>query len=121
MLNRVMLALTLALLGALWYVGHLYLSQRDGLTTKTATLEGLTEAQNQAQERSKSDRQVLVARQARIASEARKLAQENEGLRAALQRNKSWSDTDVPPEVQDALLGRSDGLGGPSEPAGLRE
>lgn len=63
----------------------------------------LTEAQNRAIERQKSDRQVLVARQAKIASQARKLAEAQKALSEALQRNESWRDTQVPEEVRNAL------------------
>ena len=71
----------------------------------------LLEAQNRAIQREQADRKVLVARQVKIASQARKLAQANTALSEALQRNKSWSDTDVPDEVHKALAGPS---GGPS-------
>jgi uncharacterized protein HemX len=70
----------------------------------------LTEAAERAVEREKQDRKVLVARQAEIASQARKLTQAQRSLSEALQRNKPWSDTDVPPDVQKALSGPSDGL-----------
>ena len=70
----------------------------------------LTEAVERAVEREKRDRKVLVARQAEIASQARKLAQAQRTLSEALQANKSWSDTDVPPDVQNALSGPSEGL-----------
>ena len=72
----------------------------------------LTEAVERAVEREKRDRKVLVARQAEIASQARKLAQAQRTLSEALQANKSWSDTDVPPDVQNALGGPSGGLAG---------
>lgn len=71
--------------------------------TLTAQNKILTEAQNRAIERQKSDRQVLVARQAKIASQARKLAEAQQALSGALQRNESWRDTQVPEEVQNAL------------------
>ena len=59
----------------------------------------LTEAVERAVEREKRDRKVLVARQAQIALQARKLAEAQQGVVEALQRNKSWGDTDVPEDV----------------------
>ena len=43
--------------------------------------------------------------QQHLAFTARKLAHTKEALSEALQRNKSWSDTDVPKDVQEALAG----------------
>lgn len=72
--------------------------------------KSLTEALERVQAQSEKNRKVLVARQAENASQARILAQAQEALSEALQANKPWSDTDVPPDVQKAL-------GGPSSPA----
>jgi hypothetical protein len=55
------------------------------------------------------DRKVLVARQAKIAAQSRILTQAQQGVVEALQRNKTWSDTDVPTDVQNALGGHSGG------------
>ena len=77
----------------------------------------LTEAQEQALARAKADRATLVARQAKIASQTAKLRQAQQGLSEALQREKAWSDTDVPKAVQEALAGRSGGSD--SGPGGL--
>lgn len=74
----------------------------------------LTNGAKRAQEQANLDRKVLVIRQAQIASQARKLTQAQYALVEALQRNKSWSDTDVPIEVQKLLSGPSDGLPEPS-------
>ena len=63
----------------------------------------------QAAKQRKLDAQVLVARQAEIASEGRKLAQARQALSAALQRNKGWSGADVPTDVIEALAGGSGG------------
>jgi hypothetical protein len=68
----------------------------------------LTEAVNRAAVRLKKDRAALLARENKIASQGRKLAQAQEALSEALQRNKTWSDTDVPTDVQEAIVGRSD-------------
>lgn len=78
-------------------------------------LQALQEASKQAQERSVRDRKALVARQAEIASKTRELARAQRNLTEALGANKTWSDTYVPTEVQEALLGRSGGPGGPTD------
>ena len=69
----------------------------------------LTEASKRAAERAAKDRKVLVAREVALTARARILSREKQELLQALQRNKTWSDTDVPTEVQKAL-------GGPSSP-----
>ena len=106
--------LSIMLLGVGWAAKSFY--------TKNVVLEAqnasLMEASKRAQERMKADRQVLVARQAKIAAQARVLADTREALSEALQRNKTWSDTDVPDDVQKALSGRSGGSD--SVPASLR-
>lgn len=79
---------------------------------QSAQLQALQEASKQAQERSVRDRKALVARQAEIASKTRELARAQRNLTEALGAHKTWSDTHVPTEVQEALLGRS---GGPSD------
>jgi uncharacterized protein HemX len=85
-----------------------------GLYHKNSVLstenQRLTEASKRAVERELEYRRILGTRQKEIASQARKLAQANAALSEALQRNKSWSDTDVPPDVQKALSGPPDGL-----------
>lgn len=69
----------------------------------------LTEASNRAAERELEYRRILGSRSKEIASQARKLKQAQQGLSEALQANKSWSDTDVPTDIQKALSGPSDG------------
>ena len=90
--------------------------QLDATEAKRATLaaqnKALTEASERAVEREKSDRKVLVARQAQIASKRRELKKAQEALSEALQRNNEWSNTHVPDEVQNALGGRSSGPAG---------
>lgn len=103
LLFTLVLALSAMCLALGWAVDHQY-SQAKALRAENQTL---TEAANRAQEAAKRDRRISVARQAKIASQARKLAQAQEALSEALQRNKAWSDTDVPDEVQKALTGRS--------------
>lgn len=94
--------------------GYLYKGAVERESALRTQLNALTEAQKQAEKRRKSDRKVLVATQAKIASQGRKLALTESALSEALQRNKSWSDTDVPDDIQKALYGASDGLGGPA-------
>lgn len=121
-----LLAATVIALGGLSY-GQYERNKALGAQNKS-----LTEAVERAAEREKQDRKVLVARQAEIASQARKLKQANAALSEALnsetavyldshgvlQRNKSWSDTDVPSDVQKALQGRSDSPA--ADPDGVR-
>lgn len=79
-----------------------------------ATINRLTEAQDAAQEREKAARKAVVARQAKIASEARKFDTGQEALKTALQAEKEWNDTEVPQGVQDALHGPGNGIAGDS-------
>ena len=85
-----------------------------GLYHKNSVLstenQRLTEASKRAVERELEYRRILGTRAKENAAQARKLARANAALSAALQRNKSWSDTDVPPDVQNALSGPSEGL-----------
>lgn len=87
-----------------------------GLYERNAVLKRdnktLTDAAERASKREMEYRRILGARSTEIASQARKLAQENAALSEALQRNKSWSDTDVPPDVQNSLGGPSGGPAG---------
>ena len=92
-----------ALLGLGWF-GKTQYDSASELRTENKTL---VDAAEQAQRRAKADRKVLVARQAEIALKQRELAEAQQALTEALQRNKSWSDTDVPLDVQKALSGRS--------------
>lgn len=90
--------------------------------TLTAERDRAVEAQNRAAERLSQTRKVLVAREAKIASQARKITEAQDALQNALQAEKAWSDTDVPTPVQKALLGRSDGSGaGLDSPARVRQ
>ena len=105
-MTKYVIAALLALSGLLGWGLYAQIGTNSVLAEQNKTL---TEAAERAVERQKLDRQVLVARQAEIASQARKLAQAQEALSEALQRNKDWSDTDVPDEVQKALHGPSSG------------
>lgn len=105
---------------ALALCGYGYYQEIRSSSAKDARIQSLTEAADRASKRAKFDRQALVAREAENAVQTRKLAQAQQALSEALQRNSDWSDTDVPPDVQNALLGRSDGLPGPSDSPRLR-
>lgn len=87
-----------------------------GLYERNASLgranKTLTDAAERASKRETEYRRILGTRANENASQARKLAEANAALSAALQRNKSWSDTDVPPDVQSALGGPSGGPAG---------
>jgi hypothetical protein len=83
---------------------------RDKARVAVAERQVLTKALETVQEQRKIDAGVLASRQAELAVQRRKLAAAQAGLLEALQANKTWSDTDVPPEVQKALSGR---FGGP--------
>lgn len=98
-------AVLLALLALVGWRLDTLTSEKAALTEQNKTL---TEAAERAVEREKLERKVLVARQAKIASKQRELEQAREALQNALQRNKTWSDTDVPDDVQKALGGPSD-------------
>jgi len=82
-------------------------------------IQGLVEAQNRAIERSKADAYTLVARDRNIAVQRRILTRTQKSLSKALERNKAWSDTDVPPDIIGGLAGPSgalpDGLSVPAE------
>lgn len=78
---------------------------RTEITTISQARDNAVKALDRATEREKQDRLLLVARQAKIASQARELAGTVHDLTEALQRNKPWSDTHVPDDVQKALRG----------------
>lgn len=104
-LTLVLSALVLALAG----LGYGQYEKNKALSARN---KSLTEAVDRAAERDLEYRRILGARSKEIASQARKLKQAEGALSEALQANKSWSDTDVPPDVQNALRGPSDGSGG---------
>ena len=87
-----------------------------------AERDRLTEAHNRAVAGLKRAQRTLRTREAEIAAQARLLAEAQEGLKSALQAEKEWSDTDVPPAVQKALggalRGPADGVRGPANSPG---
>ena len=99
-------------------LGYLYNYEHKARVLAEQRAEQAHEAMNEAQQRSKRVVDMLVARERKIASQARKSAQAQAAVSEALQRNKSWSDTDVPPDVQQALTGPFNGLEGRSPGAG---
>lgn len=111
-MNRVYLSVIAAMAACMMFLGWHIDQQNKQVGALAEQNKSLTEAANRAVEREKSDRKVLVARQAANASQARKLAEAQEALQNALRSNKTWSDTDVPTDVQDALGGPSDGPAG---------
>lgn len=139
-MNRIfvtlILSLTVALAGVLW-LNRSADRQIDTLRTQNTELRGerdaLSKAAIRAVGRRIADDRVLVARQEKNAAQARKTATVQRAVQTALQRNISWSDVDVPIEVQEALVGPSspvpepvpdsllDGEGGPGAVPGEGE
>lgn len=111
MLNR--LILIASLIGLLGLSCYGWLTSYREKAVLAADIGRLVEALDQAREREASNAALLVARQSAIVSQARKLAQAQQALSEALQRNSDWSNTNVPPDVQNALGGL------PSGPAGV--
>ena len=102
-MNRLTLigwSVLLALVLPLGYATYTGIGERAVLQ---AANEALVEAVDHAAERAAEDRKVLVARQAEIASQARKLAQTQQALSEALTNHKAWASQAVPNEVQEAL------------------
>ena len=106
-MNRVYLTLCAVLLSLILPLGYLVYSGGQEIAELKQSNKSLTEAAERAASRAKLDRKVLVAKQAQVASKQRELDKAQEALSEALQRNKSWSDTDVPDDVQKALSGPS--------------
>lgn len=111
-MNKVYLSVIATLVAVLLGVGYLWQQSIDEVAYLKIENKSFSEALERAGRREKRDSDILVAREAENALQARKLAQAQGALSKALQRNKAWSDTDVPPDVQSALGGASDGLAG---------
>ena len=114
-MTKLFAGIILALILISGILGYTVRRQAVEVAALKSQREALSKTLNQAAERLKRDRQALVAREAANAAQTRKLAQTQEALSKALQRNKTWSDTDVPTDVQESLTGRSDGPAGNSE------
>ncbi|ASJ79319.1 hypothetical protein HOU10_gp43 [Curvibacter phage P26059B] len=104
-LTLVLSALVLALVG----LGYGQYHKNSVLSTEN---QRLTEASKRAVERELEYRRILGTRQKEIASQRLKLQAAETALQNALKANKTWSDTDVPTDVQNALSGAPDGPGG---------
>lgn len=106
----VLSALVLALTG----LGYGQYHKNSVLSTENQRLAGAAkaaeEASKRAVERELEYRRILGTRQKEIASQRLKLQAAETALQNALRANKTWSDTDVPEDVQKALSGPSDGL-----------
>ena len=107
-LTLVLSALVLALTG----LGYGQYHKNSVLSTENQrlaeTAKAAEEASKRAVERELEYRRILGTRQKETASQARKLAQAQQALSEALQRNNDWSNTNVPIEVQKALGGLPD-------------
>lgn len=108
-MTKYLIAAIAALVLALGGMGYVLKSQVERAAVLEVQVKTLTDAQKQAATRRKKDAATLVAREKEIASQARKLAEAQQGLSEALQAEKAWSDTDVPTPVQKALSGDSGG------------
>jgi hypothetical protein len=106
-MTKILAGIILALVLLAAGLGYTVKRQAGQVAALEVKQEALSKALNQAAERVRRDRKALVAREAANAAQARKLAQAQEALSEALQRNKTWSDTDVPTDVQEAIVGRS--------------
>lgn len=92
-----------------------YADQVAALSKQSEAVMRLQYEQKQANMRREKDLSTLVAREADRRSTGLKLARAEQALSEALERNKTWSDTNVPTDIQDRILGLSDG---PAEPVG---
>jgi len=111
-MNRILIGIALASIVAALGLGWVAKSQYDGARYLRIENKALKEAADRALVREKRDRQVIAANQNKIALQARRWAETQQALTEALQRNKAWSDTDVPDDVQKALRGPA---GGPAD------
>lgn len=104
-MNRLLLWLTGILLVSTLGLGWVAKTEYDAVRYLRIENKAFSEALERATVREDRDRKVLVARQAKLASTARKLAEAQQALSEALQRNPDWSNTNVPTDVQEALGG----------------
>lgn len=110
-MNRAVIALVAMLI----MLAVLLTSALNGRAVLKEELQTANAGLEQAATQRKLDEKVLATRQAENASTGRKLAQSQAALAEALQRNKSWGEDDVPPEVIDALGGAGNGPHASSE------
>ena len=109
-MNRILIGLVLALTLALGLLGWRVSVLADQKAALVAAQETLLEAQERAVASLKRAQRALGSREAENRVQARKLADAQSALSAALQSENEWSDTHVPPEVQNALGGALSGL-----------
>ena len=111
-MTKYLMAAIAALLIVVAALGYAVKQQVGSAAVLKQEVKVLTDAQKQAATRLKKDRAALVAREAKIAAQTRKLAEAQQALSRALQAEKAWSDTDVPTPVQKALTGDPGGSNG---------
>jgi hypothetical protein len=105
--KAISIALAVALI-ALASLGLIYRAEvRAGATTR-AELQTAKDALNGVAKQRKQDVATVAAWQKKNASTGRKLAEARQALQTALQGEKAWSDTQVPPAVIEALAGPSE-------------
>lgn len=102
-MTKYLIAAIVALMLALVGMGYVLKNQVARAAVLQQEVKVLTDAQKQAATRRKKDRATLVAREREIASQARKLAEAQQGLSEALTKNQVWASQHVPNEVQEAL------------------
>lgn len=105
-----MTKLTLALVSVVLALSGLGYGLYHKNTVLAADNKSLTEAFKRASERELEYRRILGTRQKEIASQRLKLQAAETALQNALRANKTWSDTDVPTDVQNALQAPPVGL-----------
>lgn len=103
MINKPFLAVTAVLFSLILALTYFVYSGAEQTGKLKEANKVLVEAQNRAIQREQADRKVLVARQVKIAAQARKLAQANTALSEALIAQPAWASQSIPNEVQEAL------------------
>lgn len=110
-MNRILIGIAIAALVAALGMGWVAKTQYDDARYLRTENKAFKEAADRALVREERDRKIIAASQNKIALQARRWAETRAALAEALQRNKEWSDTHVPDDVQKALGG---GSGGPA-------
>lgn len=113
-MNKVLWTVMTMLLIAMASLGLLARHQAGQIGALKLANKTATEALNRAAKQRKLDLATIAARDSANAATARKFEQARQGLQTALQARQDWSEADVPPEVQSALLRDS---GGPNNDA----
>jgi hypothetical protein len=113
----VLTCLALALGVGIWLQTERLSTANTVFTELSSRHKTLADAYERALVRAETDRKALVARQAEIALQARKFAQQKHALQNALSAAEQWAATQVPPDVQKALQRPPDAL--PAVPDGV--